>query len=53
MGSNKKGEGVTIVECLGLAMAVVSRGGRDQVKLQYTTGEVDTSANLKARLQDR
>ena len=43
---------MTIMERLGLAGAVVSRGRRDQVKLQYTMGEEDTSAPVKARLQD-
>jgi hypothetical protein len=30
-------------------MAEDSHGGRDQVKLQYTKGEVDTSARRAAR----
>ena len=37
---------------LGLAMAEASRGGRDQVKFQYTIGEVGTSASRQATLQD-
>ena len=38
---------VTIMETLGLTMAKVSHGGRDQGKLQCTIGEVDTSARLQ------
>ena len=44
--------GGTIGESFGLARAEVSHGGRDQVKSQYTLGEVDRSASLQARLQD-
>ena len=36
---------------LGLTMAEVRLGRRDQVTLQYTIGEVE-SASLQARLQD-
>ena len=39
--------GVTIVESLGLATAEICHGGSDQVKLQYTMGDVDMSARLQ------
>ena len=37
------------MESLGLAMAEVSHGRKDQVKLQYTMGKVDISARRAAR----
>ena len=42
------------METLGLVTAELNHGGRDQVKLQYTTGEVDMSARqLKESIQQR
>ena len=38
---------MTIMERLGLAGAVVSRGRRDQVDLQYTIGEEDMYKTVK------
>ena len=35
------------METLGLVTAEINHGGRDQVKLQYTTGEVDMSQTVK------
>ena len=40
------------METLGLAMAEVSHGGRDNVNLQCTMAELVMSARLQARLQD-
>ena len=43
-----------ITESLGLARTVFSHGGRDQVNMQYTMGEVDMSARkLKESAQQR
>ena len=48
-GGDHRGELKRIV----VIMAGVRHGEKGQVKLQYTMGEVDMSASLRARLQDR